>query len=170
MILTPGSILISNTTMHGDPTFDRAVIIVAEHNEKGALGFIINKPFHRKFNELVEFKNSIAFPLWMGGPVKKEELFFLHQRPDLVANGKPVTGNVYFGGNFQQAVQYMNDKTLKGNDVKLFIGYCGWDDHELEDEIAEGTWIPVDTPLQTVFSTDTEYLWTLLYQSLKVPS
>ena len=55
MVIKPGDILISSPYLE-DANFEKAVIVLAEHNEKGALGFVINKLFPRALNELVEFK------------------------------------------------------------------------------------------------------------------
>jgi len=133
-------IFINATRLLSETVFENALIYVTEHNKKGATGFIVNKLFPRKFNELEEFKTSIPFPLFDGGPVDSEHLFFIHQRPDLITGGTPVTSNIYIGGNFKQAVTCINNHTITERDIKLFIGYCGWDDGELENEIKEGSW------------------------------
>lgn len=104
------------------------------------MGFVINKIFPRKFNELEEFRNCAPFPLYDGGPVDREHLFFLHQRPDLIEGGTAVSENVYLGGDFKAAVQFINTGILAETEIRLFIGYCGWDTGELEAEIREGSW------------------------------
>lgn len=141
---------ISSTSLLDDTFFEKTVILITEYNKNGATGFVINKSFPRKLNELEEFKNGIPFPLYDGGPVDREHLFFVHQRPDLIKDGTPVSNNIYLGGDFKEAVRHINHKTITEKDIKLFIGYCGWDYHELDDEIEEGSW--------TV--TTTQSLWT----------
>ncbi|MFT4094317.1 MAG: YqgE/AlgH family protein [Niabella sp.] len=135
----PGKILISALSMD-DPVFQEAVIFIAEYNEHGALGFAVNKIFERNLNELIEFSNSPAFPLFDGGPVDKEHLYFIHKRNDLIPGGVHISENIYYGGDFKQAIAYINSKTLTTSDIKIFIGYCGWDKGDLEAEIAEGCW------------------------------
>jgi putative transcriptional regulator len=132
---------IQSTSLLDGTNFENAIIYINEHNDSGAVGFIVNKPFSRTLNQLEEFKLSIPFPLYEGGPVDTEHLFFMHQRPDIITGGTLVTKNVYVGGNFEQAISYLNNKKITSKDVKLFIGYCGWDDGELESEIAEGSWV-----------------------------
>ncbi|SFW67734.1 YqgE/AlgH family protein [Chitinophaga sancti] len=120
--------------------FEQAIIFITEHNDKGAMGFIVNKQFSRGLTELEEFKHGIPFPLYEGGPVDQEHLFFVHQRPDLIPDGSAITEKVYYGGDFKTAVAHINTRVLTGHDIKIFIGYCGWDNEELEAEIAEGSW------------------------------
>lgn len=133
-------LFIHSTPMLNDTIFEQSVILITEYNEKGALGFIINKSFGRMLNELEEFKHSLPFPIYTGGPVDQEHLYFVHQRPDLIADGKLIAEGIYLGGNFQQAVEGINNRTLTTADLKIFIGYCGWDGAELESEIEEGSW------------------------------
>lgn len=133
-------IFLQSTDILIDTFFDAALIFITEYNEKGAMGFVVNKQFPRSFNELEEFKHSPAFPLYEGGPVDQEHLYFIHQRPDLIKGGTPVTGHIHQGGDFKEAVRLINNKTISVSDIRLFIGYCGWDRQELEAEIAEGSW------------------------------
>ena len=141
-----------STSLQDDTYFEQAVIFITEHNEKGAMGFVVNKLFPRRINELVAFKDSLPFPLHEGGPVDQEHLFFIHQRPDLIKGGDPVTGNIHLGGDFKAAMQYLNNNTITEKDIRIFIGYCGWDDQELEAEIAEGSWELVEEPSVSLFT------------------
>jgi len=131
---------IKSTDLLKDTFFEETVIFITEYNEKGAMGFVVNKLFPRKFNELEEFKLSPAFPLYDGGPVDREHLFIVHNRPDIISGGTKVTGHIYTGGDFSSAVRYINNKTITEKDICLFIGYCGWDLNEIEAEIREGSW------------------------------
>lgn len=151
MNIAPGKILISSPLMD-DPNFYRSVVFIAEYNEDGALGFIINKVFERPLNELVEFSSSPAFPLYKGGPVDNDHLYFIHQRNDLIPGGTLITGDIYFGGDFKQVIKHINNKTLTSSDIKIFIGYCGWNANELEAEIAEESWKEANHLSEFVFT------------------
>ncbi|GEP96162.1 YqgE/AlgH family protein [Chitinophaga cymbidii] len=137
--MKPGTFLKSTALLDGT-FFERSVIFIVEYNDKGAMGFVINNPFPRKLNELEEFKHIIPFPLYLGGPVDQEHLYFVHRRPDLIEGGTPVDAGILLGGDFKAAVKHIDEHTLTGNDIRIFIGYCGWDDGELDAEIAEGSW------------------------------
>ncbi|MGG9971858.1 YqgE/AlgH family protein [Ferruginibacter sp. SUN002] len=151
MNISPGTILISTPTVD-DPNFEQVVILITEYNDKGASGFVINKLFSRKLNELIEFKHSKAFPLFEGGPVEKESLYFIHQCPDLIDGGMFIVDSIYLGGNFEQAVKYISNDTIDESDIRLFVGYCGWDPGQLEEEIQESSWVITDIDAQTVFA------------------
>jgi putative transcriptional regulator len=126
-------------------------IYITEYNEEGAMGFVVNKIFGRSFNELEEFKHSIHVSMWDGGPVDQEHLYFLHKRPDLIEGGILIADGVYLGGNLQQAVTGINNRTISSDQIKIFIGYCGWDTGELEEEIEEGSWEIMEGTKDDVF-------------------
>ncbi len=137
--MSPGTMLHSTELLDGS-VFEKTVIYIAEYNEKGSMGFVMNQPFPRRLNELEEFKHGKAFPLHLGGPVDREHLYFLHRRPDLIPDGVEAGGNVFLGGDFKTTIRLINNGTLMEHDLKIFLGYCGWDSGELEAEIAEGSW------------------------------
>ena len=140
MQLSAGILLKSTELLKDDPHFAGTLIYITGYNEQGAMGFIINKIFPRKFNELTEFMTSPAFPLWRGGPVSADQLYFIHRCPDRVKGGVPVAAGIFSGGDFAAAVRLLNAGEIGENDVRMFIGYCGWDAGELEAEVEEGSW------------------------------
>lgn len=166
MNLSVGNILISSPSLD-DEHFEQVVICITAYNDQGATGFVINKVFNRKFNELVEFKHSPAFLIYSGGPVDNEHLFFLHRRPDLINDGDKIDDQVYFGGDFAQAVAAMNAQQLHEKDIRLLIGYCGWEAGQLEEEIEEGSWILCNAGIAVVFTHDVDQLWDTLYDEIK---
>jgi putative transcriptional regulator len=152
MKLQAGLFLKSTDALSDDIDFSQVTIYVAEYNAQGAIGFVLNRPFGRSLNELEEFKDSLHFPLYEGGPVDQEHLYILHQRPDLIEEGTLVGNNIYYAGNFKQAVGGIKNKSLTTSDIKVFVGYCGWDAGELEGEIEEGSWEITEGTKEMVFS------------------
>lgn len=167
MKVQPGNIIIS-TYLLDDTSFEKVTVVITEHNEKGTIGYVFNQLFPRNFNELEEFKHSVPVPLYAGGPVQTDMLYFMHCRPDLITDGQQVANNVYMGGDFKKAVQLLNSGELPVADVRLYIGYCGWDVNELEAEIAEGSWQLTNASVDLVFSTSTESAWKKLYTAVQV--
>lgn len=142
-MIDPGSYINSTPSLDGS-FFEHATILITENNADGASGFVVNKPFVRSLHELVEFSHSKPFPLMDGGPVDREHIFVLHQRPDLIKGGKVLANGMYLGGDMQDVTAAINNNEVKEDEIQLFIGYCGWDAGELEIEVEEGSWT-VDT-------------------------
>lgn len=150
MDIEAGKILVSTEAME-DLNFNKSIILIARHDGDGTLGYVINKAFGRNLNELEEFKQSPPFPLHDGGPVDKEHLYFIHRRNDLIHDGSLISGNIFLGGQFSQAVAQINKGNLSAKDIKIFVGYCGWDGNELESEILEGSWILTEADHDKLF-------------------
>ncbi|RYY39983.1 MAG: YqgE/AlgH family protein [Chitinophagaceae bacterium] len=136
---------------HDGSIFDDALLYLVAYDESGAVGVIVNKPYGRALNELHEFRHSPSWPLYNGGPVAHEELFFLHRRPDLIADGASAGDGLQWGGRFSDAVRGINNGALTTADVKLFVGYCGWDAGDLEAEVASGAWQLSEANGNTIF-------------------
>lgn len=130
---------LESTAVLDNTVFERSLIFITEHDQNGAVGFIINHLHPRKLNQLVEFRHAAAIDLYTGGPVATEEIFFLHSSYQDIG-GLQVDENIYLGGNFQTAVEHLSNGQLSFTEIKIFIGYCGWNAHELEAEIKEGSW------------------------------
>ena len=121
--------------------FENTTLLIVKHNEEGSLGFVTHKIFAKSLHELVEFHHSKPYPLMDGGPVDREHLFVLHQRPDIIHGGEKVFKDFYLGGNMAEVIEAINRKGAAYQEIQIFIGYCGWDGGELEDEMKEGSWI-----------------------------
>lgn len=160
--LQPGQFLLSNADLE-DPNFDRVVICITEYNTAGAMGFVINEVYPRRFNELVEFKESKPFALYHGGPMENESLYVLHNNPAIIDNSTKLAENLYLGGDFTQTVQSIDKGKITDASIKLFIGYCGWEAGQLEAEIAEGSWRLINGSSELIFSSDPALLWKTLY-------
>ena len=120
--------------------FENTTIHIVEHNEEGSTGFVTNRPFEKSLNDLIEFNHSKPFPLMDGGPVDRDHIYVLHKRPDLIDGGKQVSNDFYLGGNMDQVMEAINTNAINRTEIQLFIGYCGWDPGELEEEVDEGSW------------------------------
>jgi putative transcriptional regulator len=141
MIDLKAGVYIKSTAALIGSFFEHTTIMLVEHDEKGSLGFITNKPFGKSLHELIEFNQAKPFPLMDGGPVDREHLFVLHRRPDLIDGGKQILNGQYLGGNMEQVIKAINNVGVNEQEIQLFIGYCGWDLGELQAEVEEGSWI-----------------------------
>jgi len=137
--LKAGLYIKSNADLNGS-FFEHTTILIVEHDEAGSVGFVTNKPFGKSLHELIEFNHSNPFPLMDGGPVDRDHLFVLHKRPDLIDGGEQIPNGLYLGGNMEQVIQAINTGNANPQEIQLFIGYCGWNEGELEAELEEGSW------------------------------
>ncbi len=138
--LKAGLYIKSNADLNGS-FFEHTTILIVEHDEAGSVGFVTNKTFGKSWQELIEFNHSYPCPLMDGGPVDRDHLFVLHKRPDLIDGGEQIPNGLYLGGNMEQVIQAINTGNANPQEIQLFIGYCGWDEGELETELEEGSWI-----------------------------
>jgi len=138
-----GNILIATTALK-DTYFEDAHLFITEHNDNGAAGFVFNKLFKRKLNELEEFSSVAAIDIYEGGPMDNEHLYFLHK--NVSPGGEHIKDGIYFGGNIHRAASLLSQGKLSLDEIKIFIGYCGWNKGELEAEIAEGSWMVSHSP------------------------
>lgn len=102
-----GSILISEPFLQ-DAYFQRSVVLLIDHSAHGSTGFVINKKTDIILNSFFpELEELPEIPIYLGGPVSPNRLFFLHSLGDLII---PDTVNVnehlYFDGDFEVMKRY----------------------------------------------------------------
>ena len=154
----PGILLISDPFLK-DPNFHRSVVFICEHREEGSFGFVINKSVEPELGELIEGAEGIRFPVYEGGPVQKDTLHFIHQRPDLIPGGAEVTDGIFWGGDFEEVLSLLRAGKLKQEDIRFFLGYSGWSEGQLEEELEEKSWITRKASPTLVFNSDASATW-----------
>ena len=135
-----GHLLVAEPSIIGDVSFNRAVVLLADHSSKGSIGFILNKPLKFTLNELVSGVDK-PFKVFNGGPVEQDNLYFIHKRPDLIENSVEISHGMYWGGNFDTVLKLINNSQLQPEDIRFFLGYSGWDKDQLEDEMDSNSWV-----------------------------
>ncbi len=135
-----GHLLIAEPSILGDVSFNRSVILLADHNEEGSIGFILNKPLSYTIKDLVP-EIEASFKIYNGGPVEQDNLYFIHKIPSLIPNSIEISDGIYWGGDFTKVTDLINTGELKTNDIRFFLGYTGWETKQLIDELLSNTWI-----------------------------
>lgn len=159
MILpAPGILLIADPFLK-DPNFLRTVVILCEHQEHGSFGFVLNKQIEQTLDELITDLEGHPLPVYYGGPVQMNTIHFLHQYPDLIPESSKVGDEIYWGGNFESLTALIKNKSIDFNKIKFFIGYSGWGDGQLSDEIKEKSWLTVSATRKLVFNTQHDEIW-----------
>ena len=135
-----GNLLIAEPSILGDLSFNRSVILLADHSEEGSVGFILNKPLSYTLMDLIpDISSEIA--VYNGGPVEQDNLYFIHTVPKLIPNSIEISNGIYWGGDFKTVTQLVNDGELDDTNVRFFLGYSGWDADQLMDELNANSWI-----------------------------
>lgn len=134
-----------------DPHFSRSAVLLCTCSPEGAFGFVINKTAGRTLNEVMPdtFKKEIK--LYIGGPVQQDTVHFIHHHPDLLGDEMEVKPGIFWGGNFQVLITYLNENMLSADEVRFFLGYSGWGAGQLEDEMRIGSWIVTESSRDLLF-------------------
>ncbi|ADY30998.1 MULTISPECIES: YqgE/AlgH family protein [Cellulophaga] len=135
-----GNLLIAEPSLTGDVSFNRSIVLLAEHNNDGSVGFILNKPLEYTINDLVDDIKP-SFRVYNGGPVEQDNLYFIHKVPDLIEGSIEISNGIFWGGDFQKIVGLINNNIITQNDIRFFLGYSGWDSMQLDYELTSKSWI-----------------------------
>ena len=138
--IEPGTILISKPFIE-DERFDKTIILVVEHNKNGTIGFIINKKTTIELHEILKDIKQHNIKIKNGGPVEKNTLFVLHTYPDLIHNSQKIKDGVFWGGDIEDVIKGLQSNEIRSKQIAFFMGYCGWEPHQLQAEIYDGSWI-----------------------------
>ena len=135
-----GSLLIAEPSIIGDLSFNRSVILLADHNPLGSVGFILNKQLDYNLKDLIENTDS-DFPIYNGGPVEQDNLYFIHKSPELIPNSIEISNGIFWGGDFSTVLDLINADKITSEDIKFFLGYSGWEENQLASELKSQAWL-----------------------------
>lgn len=155
---TAGTLLIADPFLK-DPNFLRTVIFLCEHQEAGSLGFVLNRAYKNTLDELIPEMEGHPLPVFFGGPVQLDTIHFLHQYPDKVPGSIKVIDGIYWGGEFERVIDLIKDGSIEPNKIRFFIGYSGWSDGQLANELKEKSWLTVNATRKLVFHRKIEDIW-----------
>lgn len=153
-----GQLLVSEPFL-SDPNFRKTVILLCEHEPQGSVGFVLNRLLETDTDEVIPGLLDHNFPIYYGGPVEQNTLHFVHRCGKLIDDSFPIGEGVYWGGN----IELINDLIEKGEasyeDFKFFIGYSGWAEGQLSDEIEAKSWWLTSLDASIVFGENMEEIW-----------
>lgn len=156
--LTKGKLLVSEPSILTDRAFNRSVVYLTEITTDGCVGFIINKSTKYTLNDLLPDINC-DFKIFNGGPVERESLYFMHNIPHLIPNSVAVANNIYWGGDFKVVANLLKEKIISSSEIQFFLGYSGWSNEQLTDEIKEASWVVVENEFSNLFSINRTKIW-----------
>lgn len=165
LIPSRGKILISEPFLR-DEIFGRSVILLVDHNQEGTMGVVMNKQLPVMLNEIIhEFSYIDDIPLYKGGPLGTDTLFYVHTLPE-IPGALPIKKDLYLNGDFNEIKKYI----LQGNQIegviKFILGYSGWSPNQLLEEIQENTWIIGKGDITDLMFVKADNLWKVSLENL----
>jgi putative transcriptional regulator len=154
----PGVLLIADPFLK-DPNFMRTVVFLCEHQDEGSFGFVLNRSYDYTLDELVNGLDDLSLPVFYGGPVQMDTIHFLHQYPEKIPGGYEISEGVYWGGDFDVAIQMIRKGEVNLQRIRFYIGYSGWGTGQLNDELKEKSWLTVKANRKIIFHKETEEIW-----------
>lgn len=142
-----------------DEIFQRAVIYLCDHNDEGSFGFILNQTIEVDVNLLNSSFPEMEVRVGYGGPVDRDQMFFIHSHTEL-RDAINIERGIFLGGNYQALLDKLHSKEMGVKDIRFFIGYTGWGPGQLKEELQSGSWVVTKPPkgISVLESKDDE-LW-----------
>ncbi|MCF8218852.1 MAG: YqgE/AlgH family protein [Bacteroidales bacterium] len=160
-----GRLLLSEPFLQ-DMFFKRSVVLLADYSEEGSFGLILNKPIEFSFNQIVENFPDFEAPVYMGGPVSPQSIFFIHTLGDQIKDSQKIMPGLYYGGSVEDVKTLMYEKKIHPENIRFFLGYSGWSENQLEEELERKSWVVTDTTPQEIMRQTNESFWKSIVKSL----
>jgi len=148
----------------GDPNFFHTVTYICQHSDQGALGIVINRPAEMKLGEVFKqmkitptHAESIDLPVYAGGPVQPERGFVIHTPGESWDSTLIVSEEIALttSRDILEALA-----TGCGPDkVLIALGYAGWGEGQLENEIIQNAWLNTPCDLRILFDLPVSQRW-----------
>ncbi len=149
-----------------DPFFARTVILLIDHDHEGAYGVVLNRRADPPLGDLLrrlELDNPRHLqraPVWWGGPVQPEAGIVVYLHEDGLPAYEPAV-EVTPELRVSWSMDLLRDvsKNLGPSVFALYLGSAGWGPGQLERELGEGAWIPVELSHRLLFRDNGESTW-----------
>jgi putative transcriptional regulator len=152
-----GQLLLASPALH-DPNFERTVILVGVHSDQGAMGVVLNRPSDVTVGEAVpQLEQAVAEeePVYVGGPIQPSAVVCLAEFLDPTPAGLFVLGRIGFPAP-DAGIEELTEATARR---RVFAGYAGWSEGQLDAEVEHGDWISHVALPDDVFTDVPEDLW-----------
>jgi putative transcriptional regulator len=153
-----GKILISEPFLI-DYYFKRSVVLLAEHNEDGSFGLILNKQVDLLLSEVLKDFPVFNAPVYLGGPVKTDSVYFIHTLGNQLENSLEIIDGLYWGGDIEVVKEMISLGKITPREIKFFVGYSGWITRQLEGELARNSWLVAGIKAKQVMESNPDKLW-----------
>ena len=141
-----------------DPNFRRTMVLIGVHSHEGALGVVLNRPSTVTVEEAVPALQDAVTgeePVYLGGPVQPASVVVLAEFLDPAPAGMLVVGRI----GFPSADADIADLTRSTARRRVFAGFAGWGEGQLDAEVEHGDWIAHSALPEDVFTELPAELW-----------
>lgn len=144
-----------------NPFFSESVVLVT-YSKSGPIGVILNRPTNIQYGTLEDShdKTAIGRTLYFGGPLFPQSVVYVFKRDKQATGPQNLLGlgeDLYLGMGSDVFVEPLNHKPAA--ELKVFIGFSGWSDDQLDEEISSGDWLVLPFDPEVVFRQDISGLW-----------
>ena len=155
----PGDLLISQPYLP-DPNFERTVVLICEHDEKGTVGFVLNRRSNSVFSDVIFDAAHFDAPLYVGGPVQHDTLHFVHKDMLEMESGKSLGERLVWGKDFNRLLTLIDTHQIDEKNYRFFVGYSGWSPGQLLEELNAKSWIVYQNKDENlIFDFSSQDLW-----------
>lgn len=159
-----GQLLISEPSL-SDPVFFKSVILITHHCSDESIGLVLNEATKIKLHQILDKVTLLDLPVYIGGPVERNSIHFIHTLGDKIPNSKHITKGLYWGGDFEEVLQLMKENKISKNQIRFFAGYAGWSENQLNNEIKENSWITHEFNRKICMEYSNKILWSKLIKT-----
>lgn len=159
-----GNLLIAEPFMQ-DPYFKRAVVLLVEETDEGWVGLILNHALDFTLSKVLKDFEAGNHSVFLGGPVRPENLFFLHQMEGLPGK-EEISKDLFWNGDFDLVKDWLIKGKIKTNEIRFFLGYSGWDKDQLQEEINSQSWLIHRLKSKELLQVNADHLWKHAVQSM----
>lgn len=149
-----------------DENFSRAVVLIMEYSEEGAVGFILNHPIKNRMEEILPDFPVPDFPVFLGGPMEHNTLHFFHVCGEELPGGELIRENLFWGGDFDVLLEKAGSGKISSDQIRFCVGYSGWGKAQLDQEIEAGTWILGPDFQPEILRLDPVMMWRTILRSM----
>jgi putative transcriptional regulator len=154
-----GRILIAEPFLPGS-YFSRSVVFLVAHSDKGTVGFILNKEIEFELRDVFPDFPDFEARVFLGGPVSTDSIYYIHKLGKKLPGSINVLGDLYWGGDFDALKMQIAAGKVQPDEIHFFLGYSGWDEGQLEDELKGDSWLVTDVDEVAVMSEVHDESWT----------
>lgn len=144
-----------------DPNFVKTVVLLCDYVPDGAFGLVVNRPLDVPAVSLVTLTPEIVhgndMPLWIGGPVEPQRGWILTGEPPDEPDFRTIVEGLYLSTSPTLLRRVLSEHPAPR--ARVLAGYAGWGPGQLDQELAQSSWLMADVELDLIFDVPADRMW-----------